>query len=52
MDTLDLNEWQITIPLIERLEAAIHSPWRLSANPEITPKMEFCPDRRQTGSCM
>jgi hypothetical protein len=29
---------------IERLEAAIHSSARVTAYPEITPKMEFCPD--------
>jgi hypothetical protein len=32
--------------LIKRLEAAIHSSGRVTAYPEITPKMEFCPDWR------
>jgi hypothetical protein len=38
MDTLDLNEWQITNALIERLEAAIHSSGRVTAYPEVIPK--------------
>jgi hypothetical protein len=39
---------QIVNALIERLEAAIHSFGRVTAYPEITPKIEFCPDWRRS----